>query len=295
MRVAVIDIGSNTARLLVASAGARGVVPLHEERALLALGDEIERFGRISDLQLFETAERVRGCAQRARALGCTSLSVIVTAPGRQSANAGALVSVLERATGLPIRVLSSDEEGRLAYDGAVGQADDLPRTVAVCDVGGGSTEIVVGEPSVGPALCCSFDIGSLRLTRRLLDDDPPGRKAIARARREVAWRLDALGTPSAEKALVTGGAARSLRRLNGGRLIGADELRHAVETVRRRTSAGIAREFGLDPVRARTILAGSLILAEVQSRLGITLEVARGGLREGAALALLAEATAAA
>ena len=295
MRVAVIDVGSNTARLLVATVGVRGVVPVHEERALLALGDEIERFGCISDLKLAETGERVRRYARRVRALGCTSLIVIVTAPGRQSANAEALIRVLAGAAGVPVSVLSAAEEGRLAYDGAISQARDLPRTVAVCDVGGGSTEIVLGQPSLGPTFCCSLDIGSLRLTRRLLDDDPPGRKAIARARSAVARSLDVVGTPSVEKALITGGTARSLRRLGGGRLLDADALRNAVESASCKTSAGLSREYGLDPFRARTILAGTLILAEVQSRLDIPLEVARGGLREGAALALLARSDAAA
>lgn len=229
MRVGVIDVGSNTARLLVARRGIGVVVPVHEERALLALGDEIERFGRISDLKLVETAERARRYAQRARELGCGSLAVIVTAPGRRSENAAALLGVLERATGVPARVLSAAEEGRLAFDGAIMNVPELPARVTVCDVGGGPTEVATGTPAGGPERCRSLDVGSLALTRRFFDADPPGKKALA-----------------------TGGAARALRRLTGMRSLGPDELARAARTLAKRTSVETARELGLDLCRPR-------------------------------------------
>ena len=296
MRVGVVDVGSNTVRLLVATRGAGSVEAVHEQRALLGLGEEIERFGRISDLKLADTADRARCYTRRARELGCVSIDVIVTAPGRQAENAQALLGSLERATGLVARVLSPEEEGRLAYEGAIAQAKSLPARVAVCDVGGGSTELVVGSPgwpAAGPGFCRSLDIGSLRLTRRFLDRDPPGKKAVAAARAEVREHFEGLGAPSADAALATGGSARSLRRLAGRRL-GEGELAAAVKTVAKRTSSQLARELGLDPQRARTLLAGALILAETQRRLGVPLEVAPGGLRAGAALQLLAERAAA-
>lgn len=293
MRVGVVDVGSNTVRLLVAARGAGSIEAVHEQRALLGLGEEIERFGRISDLKLADTADCARRYARRARELGCASIDVIVTAPGRQAGNAEALLVSLERATGLAARVLSPEEEGRLAYEGAVAQAKSLPARVAVCDVGGGSTEVVVGSRSAGPDFCSSLEVGSLRLTRRFLDGDPPGKKALAAARAEVRSHFDGLGSPRAGAALATGGSARSLRRLAGRRL-GEAELAAAIKGVARQTSSQLSRELGLDPQRARTLLAGALILAETQRHLGVPLEVARGGLREGAALQLLAERAAA-
>ena len=287
MRVAVIDVGSNSARLLVAAAGAEGVLAVHEERALLGLGDEIERSGRLCKLKVAETAERCRSYARLARKLGAVDVDVIVTAPGRQSANAGELLAALERATGVRARVLSADEEGRLAFAGAVAAARRLPDRVAVCDVGGGSTELVVGS-SQAVAWCRSLDVGSLRLTRRLFAGDPPGKKAIATARAELEACFEGVAPPRAGTALATGGSARSLRRLTGRRRLGEEELTRATEAIAHRPSAQIAREVGLDPIRARTLLAGTLILAEAQRRLGVQLEVARGGLREGAAAVLL-------
>ena len=218
---------------------------------------------------------------------------MIVTAPGRQSENAASLLEVLQRASGAPVRVLSPEEEGRLAYEGAISQARSLPERVAVCNVGGGSTEVVVGTLTAGPAACRSLEIGSLRLTSRFLDGDPPGKKALAAARREVEAHFDGVDVPATDTALATGGSARSLRKLVG-RTLGEEELAVVVKTIAKRTSSRLARDLGLDPIRAGTLLGGALILTEAQRRLGVPLEVARGGLREGAASALLSELAAA-
>ena len=134
---------------------------VHEQRAVLALGDEIEQFGRISDLKLREAAEHARAYARIARELGCRLIDVIVTAPGRQSENAGA-----------PIRARAGDRRwfgccprggGQAGLLGC-GAAGELPGALVVCDVGGGSTEIVAGTTPVGrrsvvdsrSALCAS-------------------------------------------------------------------------------------------------------------------------------------------
>jgi exopolyphosphatase/guanosine-5'-triphosphate,3'-diphosphate pyrophosphatase len=292
--VGVVDIGSNTVRLLVAARDGSAVRAVREERAVLALGEEVERLGRLTKPKLEETAAHVRRYARIAREHRCRSLEVIVTAPGRQSENGPALVRVLERAARAPVRVLPAVDEGRLAFFGAVGQArDDLPPRVAVCDVGGGSTEIAVGTPQGAVELCASVDVGSLRLTRRLLDGGASA-KALGAARREVEERFDSLELPAADGALAAGGSARRLRRLLGKRRLRGDDIATAVEIAARRGPAGLAADLGLDPVRARTLLAGALILAEAQRRLDLPLEIARGGLREGAASVLLSEQVAA-
>src|SRR5437763_656524 len=131
--------------------------------------------------------------ARRARKLGCDAIEILVTSPGRQAANGAELVATLEAATGIRPHVLSSDEEGALAWHGAVNAAQELPETVAVCDVGGGSTQLVVGTVTSGPAWARSIDVGSLRLTRRVFAGDPPRTSEIARARTEVAAALGEL------------------------------------------------------------------------------------------------------
>jgi exopolyphosphatase/guanosine-5'-triphosphate,3'-diphosphate pyrophosphatase len=295
MPVGVIDVGSNTVRLLVAVRDGQSVRAIREERAVLALGDEIERFGRLSTRKLEESAAHVRRYSRIVREHRCHALEVIVTAPGRQCENSASLVRVLERAGAAPVRVLSPIEEGRLAYGGAVAQAREaLPGRVAVGDVGGGSTEIAVGSVAGGPELCISLEVGSLRLTRRFLDG-AVSKKAVAAARREVEERFEGVDLPGAELALAAGGSARRLRRLAGKRRLHEKDLTLAVRAATERGPTGIAADLDLDPVRARTLLAGMLILGEMQRRLDLPLEIARGGLREGAAVALLAEQEAAA
>jgi exopolyphosphatase / guanosine-5'-triphosphate,3'-diphosphate pyrophosphatase len=293
MRVAVLDVGSNTVRLLVAEARGSSIAALWEGKKLLLLGKEIERHGSLSDEKLEETRQCAHGFAALARESGVVQLDVVVTAPGRQAENAERLVEILGRATAAPVRVLSADEEGRLAWEGAVAASDEPGGTLAVCDVGGGSTEIVVGTREYGPAWSRSLDIGCLRLTERLIDSDPPGKGAPRRVRAAVAAAFDGLAVPLPQAALATGGTARALKRLVGESL-GTDELEQAVRRLTKRTAREVARSTGIDRERARTLLAGALILSEVERRLATPLVVSRAGLREGVALGLLAEPAAA-
>ena len=120
MRVGVIDVGSNTARLLVARVSRSTLVPVGCERAVLSLGEEIERTGRVSDIKLARLAAQCEEFVRTAGALGASQVRVVVTAPGRQAENRKALISTLRHATGLGVRVLSPEEEGMLAFTGAV-------------------------------------------------------------------------------------------------------------------------------------------------------------------------------
>src|SRR4051794_33003347 len=100
MRVGVIDVGSNTTRLLIASAGSGGLVPIDKAKVRLSLGEEIERFGGVSDMHVAAAAKAVRKMANTARNERVQSLDVFLTAPGRQAANSDALVAALSRAAG---------------------------------------------------------------------------------------------------------------------------------------------------------------------------------------------------
>jgi exopolyphosphatase/guanosine-5'-triphosphate,3'-diphosphate pyrophosphatase len=293
MRVAVIDVGSNTARLLVANVGVDGtVLPVDEEREYLRLGAEIERTGTLGEKTIAAAAATCRAFAQTAAELGAELTTLIVTAPGRQSASGPALTAALAEATGLGVRTLSGEEEGRLAYDGAVARAPvKLPGVVAVVDVGGGSTEIAVGTPLLGVAWIQSADLGSLRLTRAHLTDDPPSRSQITAAREAVAAALCDMRPPAPELALAVGGSARALTKIVGRRF-DADDLDHAVKILSRRPAAKAVRPFGIDAERAETLLAGALLLAGTSRVLGTVFQLGRGGVREGAALELAAALT---
>jgi exopolyphosphatase / guanosine-5'-triphosphate,3'-diphosphate pyrophosphatase len=289
VRVAVIDVGANTLRLLVVEGAPGGLLEtVREERVQLGLGEEIELTGRISRRKLRAVTETARRQLRRARKLGSRSVDVLVTSPGRQSENSAELLAALQQAGAARVRVLTAEEEACLAWAGAVAAATDLPEPVAVCDVGGGSTQIVVGTRTGGPTWARSFDVGSLRLTHRLLAEDPPPAKAVAAARAQAARELPAGVTPIPGAGLATGGTARALKRIVG-RSLGHEALELAVFTLVGRTRREIAVKHGVDRARANTLLAGTIILSEVQRRLEVPLEVARGGIREGAASALLA------
>lgn len=293
MLVGVVDVGSHTVRLLVAEQKRGALDPVWEERAALGLGVEVERLGLISREKLEETCDQVRGYASLARKTGVDVLEVIVTAPGRQSRNGRELVLELARATGAPVRVLSADEEGRLAFAGAIAGSDLIGESIAVCDVGGGSTEVVVGTRRDGPAWLRSFDVGAVRLSGRHFSSDPPRKTDVDAARDEVAAAVEGLAPPLPQCALTTGGTAGALRKLVGSKL-GPQELEAALGIALAGPAAKVAKSFGIDRERARTLPAGVLILTAVQDRLSVPLQVVRAGLREGAVLALLQEAAAA-
>jgi exopolyphosphatase/pppGpp-phosphohydrolase len=126
-----------------------------------------------------------------------------------------------------------------------------------------------------------------------MLVDDPPGKGALREASLEVERGLEGLHPPLPYAALAAGGTARALRKLVGPRL-GPKELAEAFELLAGTPSSEVAERFDLSPGRARTLPGGALILAEVQRRLAVELEVARGGLREGALRSLLARTAAA-
>ncbi len=293
VRVAIIDVGANTLRLLVAVPDGPGVQAVHEEKQQLGLGEEVERCGYISAEKCAEAVEVAHAETRRARRLGCERIEILVTSPGRQSANGVEFAEALRRGTGAPVRILSSEEEGALAWSGAVAVLEDPPESVAVCDVGGGSAQLVVGTMAAGPAWVRSIDLGSLRLTTRLLsDDDPPSADAVSRARDLAAEAFTAVVPPVAQLGLAAGGTARALRRVTD--VFDTDGLAAAIETLAGLKRSKISKRYGIPPQRASTLLAGTILLAEAQRRLGLPLGVAAGGLREGSALALFRESVAA-
>jgi exopolyphosphatase/guanosine-5'-triphosphate,3'-diphosphate pyrophosphatase len=281
--VGVIDVGSNTVRLVVAD----GDRQLLSRREMLHLGADVELHGSIPAKKLAAAARLVGSYAEAARAAGAVEIAVLITSPGRQAENGNELLDAIWAAAGCPIRILSAAEEARLGFAGALDVASPpTRRLVAVVDVGGGSAQVVVGTRRGGPEWLRSIDLGSQRLTSRLLDSDPPGRAAIAAARAEAARYVDELEPPEPRLALAVGGSARALKRIAGGRL-SRDDLERALALLAETPAAELVRRFGIDADRVGTLPAGAVILTELQSRLATPLRVVRGGVREGALLEL--------
>ena len=284
-RVAVIDVGANTVRLLVAELHAGVASPLEEDKEQLSLGADVERDGRISKALLAAAEDTVARFAARARALRSLQLAVLVTSPGRQAANGDALLAALSRGAGTVARVLGADEEGALAFRGATSGLEPVDGETLVCDVGGGSAQIVVGEDAdtdrlvalAGRRLAPDHEPLRARRRRRLRRDPGP------RARRGARIAAD-IAPPPAERALATGGTARALHKLVG-RHARTGAARRGDPPRARAQGEGHRRGYGISRRRADRLLGGTLILEAVQAHIGMPFKVAAGGIREGAVL----------
>jgi exopolyphosphatase / guanosine-5'-triphosphate,3'-diphosphate pyrophosphatase len=292
VKVGVIDVGSNTVRLLVAEPSGTGVRRVREERALLSLGAEIERRGKLPSRKIDETATEVARFGRLARSAGAVEVSVLITSPGRQAKNGEEFAARIAKSAGATVRLLSAQDEGRMAYAGALAQAGPLDGVVAVCDVGGGSSQISIGTDPIWPTWIRSVDVGSLRLTQRFMTTDPPRLDERRSAAAEARAVIGSLVPPRPHTAFATGGTARAVSKI-AGRVLDGEALERALYEVGETPIKVIVRRYGIPDWRARLLTAGTLLLRESHLLLGVPLEVARGGLREGAALELLQRAAA--
>jgi exopolyphosphatase/guanosine-5'-triphosphate,3'-diphosphate pyrophosphatase len=163
---------------------------------------------------------------------------------------------------------------------------NELEGTVAVVDVGGGSSEIAIGDPSGSVAWSESFRIGSGFLADAYLHSDPPAIGELESIRRHAGGAFEGLDPPPCDTAVAVGGTATSLRRLVGAELA-HETLERGIRVLSQTPIAEVAERFDLDPERVRLLPAGILVLEAMSDLLGRPLRIARGGLREGVILEL--------
>jgi len=192
-RVAAIDCGTNSIRLLVAdldpSTGA--AADLDRRMEIVRLGEGVDRTGRLSEAALARTFAACEVYAARIAELGATEVRFVATSASRDAENRADFVrGVLER-IGVEPEVVSGEEEAALSFRGPTGalQAAGIAGPYLVVDIGGGSTEFVLGDSSVRASR--SVDMGCVRLTERHLHDDPPTAAQVAAARADIAVLLD--------------------------------------------------------------------------------------------------------
>jgi exopolyphosphatase / guanosine-5'-triphosphate,3'-diphosphate pyrophosphatase len=286
---ACIDIGSNTTRLLVADAEPGQLRELVTQRAFTRIGKSMVPSGSIPDDKIAETADVVATQAKVAREVGAVQIVAVATAAIRNAPNRDALLSAVLEAGGMPLEVLSGEEEARLSFVGATRtMLQPADGTVAVIDVGGGSSEIAVGEPDGRMAWSASFRIGSGFLADSYLRGDPPSVDELEKVRRHVTGTFEGLEPPPAGEAVAVGGTATSLRRLLGAEL-SHETLERGIRVLCTTPIAEVAARFELDPERVRLLPAGILVLEAISDLLALPLRIARGGLREGVLLELVA------
>jgi exopolyphosphatase/guanosine-5'-triphosphate,3'-diphosphate pyrophosphatase len=309
MRIAVADIGTNSSRLLVADVEPGGGLTEVERRIeVTRLGEGVDASGRLSAAAIERVHAAVAGFRAAADAAGGVERSIaIATSAVRDAANGSALTDRLRDELGFEVRTIDGDEEARLTFLGATAaRADAKGALTLVVDVGGGSTELVVGRPGFAPDFHVSTQLGSVRQTERHLHCDPPRHaelEALAReanetladaAPAELRERVDVgiavAGTPTSLAAI-----AQRLERYDPERVDGyALELATAerILALLAEKDLGARREVvGLHPDRAPTIVAGVVILVEAMRLFGLDrIEVAEADVLHGAALTAAAQ-----
>lgn len=285
-RAAVIDVGSNTIHLLVADI-ARGIpTPVFDDSIRARLGLWVTEGAPLGVERIETVAAIVRGFAAEARRLRVDDIVVIGTHAVRSAQDRGLLIDAIERAAGVAMHVLSTAEEAQMCLAGAgLGSLPEPPFLFA--DIGGGSCDLAAVDPG-GLRGTASLLAGSGVLAERDLAGDPPSTSQVERAAamlRTMLWEITALDPPGFREIVVTGGAARRLRRQYAGdrrATLTLDDLRGTAVRLLRTGSARWSRPAS--PERAALIRAGALILQEIMIRWRVSLwRVSRYGLREGA------------
>lgn len=309
MRVAGIDCGTNSVRLLIADLGEPGADPpltdVVRRMEIVRLGEGVDRTRRLAPEAIDRTRRALTGYAAEIAAHGAERVRMCATSASRDADNAAEFVAMVQATLGVTPEVVTGDEEARLTFAGAVG---GLAATAAapylVVDIGGGSTEFVVGAGTVDRAV--SVDIGCVRMTERHLRDDPPTPAQIDAAQRDIADAVDRAltavglagrapsaagstdGTPADGPPTLVG-LAGSVTTV-AGIALGLDayrpeRLHHA--TVSYRQVAAVTAELLAMPVterlripvmhpgRADVIAAGAMVLRIIMERAGVPAVVA--------------------
>ena len=289
MLCAAIDIGSNTTRVLVAEPEDGQLRGVMDQKAFTRLGQATGPDGAIGPEKVAEVADAVATQVRLAEELDADAIRIVATAAMREAANRDEVTDEITRACGLPVEVLSEHDEGRLAFMGATRTLGHIAQgDVAVVDVGGGSTEIVLGTLREGVRRVSSFKIGSGSLTDSFLTGDPPSAAEIRALREHVDAVFDRVMVERPQQAVAVGGSATSLRSLVGS-VLEYETLERAIRVLTGDSIAGVAKRFELDPRRVRLLPAGVLVLEKISGLLACPLQIGKGALRDGVILDLLA------
>jgi exopolyphosphatase/guanosine-5'-triphosphate,3'-diphosphate pyrophosphatase len=303
-RIAVVDLGTNSTRLLVADVTAQGdLVEIDRQGEVTRLGQGVDSTGRLAE----EAQERVFACLARYRELtdthGAERAVAVATSAMRDADNGAEFQAAIEQRFGLEIRTISGEEEARLTFLGATAGRGTDSGPVLVIDIGGGSTEYVVGRPGEAPSFHVSTRMGSVRQTERHVNGDPPAHEemeALAMAAREIVVDgVPAHVRKAVEAGIAVAGTATSLAaidqqlepydpaRVDGYRLL----LGECERIVARLAAMPLEQRRavpGLHPDRAPTIVAGAVILVESMRAFGLDfVEVSEADILHGVALDL--------
>ena len=305
MRVAVVDLGTNTTRLLVADVADGALTELDKQTTITRLGQGVDATGQLAD----EAMDRVRAALAKYREImdreNVTETIAVATSAMRDASNGPAFRDELNERFGIDARTISGDEEARLTFLGATSgrtPAAETPNETVVIDIGGGSTEYVIGSPSSAPAFHVSTQMGSVRHTERFLKSDPPEHDELV-ALAEDVWRVIEEHVPAQQReetteVIAVAGTATTLAAIDQEldpydpeKVHGYRVSLAAAERIQAMLAALPLEErrdvTGLHPDRAPTIVAGVTILVESIRAFGLDeIEVSEADILHGAAMA---------
>jgi exopolyphosphatase/guanosine-5'-triphosphate,3'-diphosphate pyrophosphatase len=281
VRVAAIDCGTNSIRLLIADVVDGRVIDVARRMEIVRLGEGVDRTGRLSDAALARTRTALIGYAAEIAELGITRVRMCATSASRDASNAGDFRTMVRGVLGVDPEVITGDEEARLSFAGAVAGLDAEPPYL-IFDIGGGSTEFVTGSAGVEHAI--SMDIGCVRMNERHLHDDPPTPAQIEAATRDITAAVDTAlaavpgrsartvvglaGTVTTVTALALGLDAYDATRIHHARVSRAAVAKVTADLLGITTAERLALPV-MHPGRADVIGGGALILAIVLERSG--------------------------
>lgn len=298
MRVAALDLGSNTSLLLVAEVTG-GIVAkvLHDETRITRMGQGVHASGRLHAEALVRLEDCFRDFQETISKFNCEKVIAVATSAARDVSN-GDLLLQLGQKYGIPIHIISGDQEANLTFRGAIcDRPGESGNAIAVIDVGGGSTEVITGQD--GQAKGVSVDIGSVRLTELFISAHPVSRSAQDATREYAAQAFSKAALPRAaiREVIAVAGTPTTLaavdqqrefseQHVNGYRL-SRTRIEEWIKKMADMTVEERERLPGMQPKRADVIVAGGIILSEALAALGKTeITVSTRGVRYGVALA---------
>ncbi|RKQ91650.1 exopolyphosphatase/guanosine-5'-triphosphate,3'-diphosphate pyrophosphatase [Solirubrobacter pauli] len=285
-RVAAVDIGTNSTRLLITDGTRRSTVT--------RLGEGVDATGRLGEAPMQRVLDVL---ADYARLIGDAPAAAVMTSAVRDAENGAAFAARVHEALGFPARILSGDEEAELTFTGATAQRDDRG-PVLVIDIGGGSTELVIGEAG-RITFHVSTQIGVVRHGERHLRSDPPAAAELAALRADIrlpdhpaATRAIAVaGTPTQCAAIDLGLEEYDPERIEG-HVLTRTRLEALYADLASKPLTELRKTRGLDPARAPVIVAGIAILLEVMGSFGLDqVEASEHDILYGLALSTAADA----
>jgi exopolyphosphatase / guanosine-5'-triphosphate,3'-diphosphate pyrophosphatase len=300
-RIGVVDLGTNSTRLLVADVEDGALAELERRTVVTRFGEGVDATGRLSDAAMGRVDEALAGYRDVIDRLGAERVVAVATSAMRDAENGPAYREQVQKRFGIDARTISGDREARLTFLGATaGRYDD--ESTMVVDIGGGSTEYVAGRPRGDPDFYVSTRMGSVRHTERYLTHDPPAREEVAAlsadAERIVEHEVPAEVREPTEHGIAVAGTATTLAaidqeldpydpdRVHGYRLDLAS-CRRILTMLAALPLDQRRRVTGLHPDRAPSIVAGAAILVESIRGFGLAgVEISEADILHGAALA---------